>query len=287
MPSTFVRLSKPLDPLAVQTLLAIHRVADSVDVPLLIMGAFARDVWFEHVHGIPAGRATTDIDLGVHVTDWAGFERLRDALLNCGDITPHESRLERLVFRAEQYFDLIPFGGVAEENDSIRWPEDGAVMSVVGFEEASSSAAALRLDDARQSAELKLVTVPNLVVLKLVAWNDRPKERARDVRDIGFILENYLDAGNRERVVFGDATDLLDTEPYDEWIVAARLLGRDINQALKPKTRCAVAQILGREVGSHSHCPLSQGLRKFVQGDFCRARQAVEALHAGLLESGR
>lgn len=287
MSSDCVQLSRPLDPVEVETLVVISAAAERLDIPLLIMGAFARDLWFEHVYGIPTERGTTDIDTAVHVPDWGRFGRLCATLLEHDRIAPVKDRLERLRYSGTQLLDIIPFGGVADAEGVIHWPPEGqTVMSVIGFEEAIAAAASFRLIPNDDSVVFRVVTIPALTVLKLVSWNDRPAVRARDIKDIGFILAHYLEIGNRDRVLSGEHTDLLESPDFDDWQVSARLLGRDMAALLEHRSRDTVSGILGREIEGRSHCPLIQELRRFLSGDFRRTRDVVRSLHAGLTERG-
>jgi predicted nucleotidyltransferase len=52
--------------------------ADSVNTPLLAVGATARELVFNRAYGIPSHRSTTDWDFGASVPDWATFWRLRE-----------------------------------------------------------------------------------------------------------------------------------------------------------------------------------------------------------------
>jgi len=57
-------------------------VAEELNIPFFVVGAFARDLIFEHIHRIPAPRTTLDIDIGVEVASWEEFEKLTSELLN-------------------------------------------------------------------------------------------------------------------------------------------------------------------------------------------------------------
>ena len=48
-----------------------------------------------------------------------------------------------------------------------------------------------------------------LAMLKLTSWNENSVRRQKDASDLVFILRNYLDADNLERL-FGEAPDIVD-----------------------------------------------------------------------------
>lgn len=46
----------------------------------------------------------------------------------------------------------------------------------------------------------KVVSIPGLAILKIVAWSDRGRENPKDAQDLIFIMDNYADAGNLDGV---------------------------------------------------------------------------------------
>ena len=112
----------------------------------LLVGAMARDLWLFYAHGIETGRATTDVDFAVALTDWSAFEALRERLLASGRFRA-ERTLHRLQHASGRRLDLVPFGRVADAHGVIAWPPDGAVrMSVAGYDEALAVARAPHRD---------------------------------------------------------------------------------------------------------------------------------------------
>jgi hypothetical protein len=73
-----------LRPLA-RLLLAVRKAAG--DIPLLLVGATARDVLLVHAYGAEPQRSTEDTDVALAVPDWDTFLRVRDALVASGAFT--------------------------------------------------------------------------------------------------------------------------------------------------------------------------------------------------------
>ena len=158
-------------------------VGDSApDCDFLIVGAMARDVLLHYGHGVPITRATTDIDLGVAVGSWDEFSKLREACLESDHFTSGKPGSHRLIHRSGVPIDLIPFGGVEREDGTIEWPEDNAVMGVLGYREARATAMQVLLPDKMPVAT---VCLPMLAILKLMAWSERhtytPRKDASDL----------------------------------------------------------------------------------------------------------
>ncbi|MCC5842747.1 MAG: hypothetical protein JJU05_00710 [Verrucomicrobia bacterium] len=107
----------------------------------------------------------------------------------------------------------------------------------------------------------KIVSLPMLVVLKIVAVMDREHARhKKDGTDIAFILENYLNAGNGLRLLEGPNADLMAACGNDLDAATARLLGRDMATEMHPDTRNRIRTYLEEQVKSSGRCHLVHGL---------------------------
>ena len=65
--------------------------------------------------------------------------------------------------------------------------------------------------------------------MKLIAYSDRPDERAKDIEDINFIIEKYADM-NLEYIC-NEHYDIMSNN-WDENL-SARVLGRDMKKIMK------------------------------------------------------
>ena len=148
-------------------------------------------------HRLPPGRTTLDLDLALEVE----LAELRPAL----EATPHWSADPKLEHRwlhvGSAVVDLLPIGGSALEDGVLVWPETGARMSLEGFRLLSAHAVRVVEFDVEAAA------APLIALLKMVAWLDRPQERKKDLEDLGFLLDHYLDPLD-ERMFTGEAADL-------------------------------------------------------------------------------
>ena len=106
-------LTGKLDGPAVSLLEDIDRITQSLGIPFFVVGATARDIFLEHIHGIKPQRATRDIDIGIFVPDWKQFHRLKEALITTADFK-QDRREHRLMNRAGIFLDIVPFGQIAK-----------------------------------------------------------------------------------------------------------------------------------------------------------------------------
>jgi predicted nucleotidyltransferase len=220
---------RPLDPSILHILTVVDRVAAEQECPYVIVGATARDLLLYHVFGIPPMRATQDVDFAIAVENWEKFQHLSTALLATDHFAP--SRVEhRLFLKTPQGttkipIDLIPFGGVAEE-DQIAWPPArDTVMTVAGFEDALAASVQVQVS---ATLSLPVVSLAALAILKLFAWQDR-KTSDKDALDLYLVIFTYADAGNIDRL-YDSEIALLEQVNYDLELAGAALVGRDGRQ---------------------------------------------------------
>lgn len=199
------------------------------DADFLIVGAIARDLLLHYGHGVPITRATTDIDLGVAVGSWDEFRKLSDACLESGHFTAGKPGSHRLVHRRGVPLDLIPFGDVERDDGTIEWPEDNAVMGVLGYREARATATQVLLP---KKMTVATVCLPMLAILKLMAWSERHTYTPRkDASDLFLVLGNYLNDENTARL-YEVGAHLLDREDFDYEVAGAWLAGYDALQCV-------------------------------------------------------
>lgn len=223
---------------------AIHRV--SPDLSYFLVGATARDLLLDHAHNIDPGRTTNDVDLALTLDNWVEFERLRVRLIEGGQFAPIGNLAHKLLFEGGSELDLIPFGAIEQDDRTIAWPPDGSVvMSVFGFREVFACTIEVKLP---RKQSLRIVSLPALMVLKLVVWQERRLRRpGTDAHDIAVILRHYLDAGNLERLG-EEAPEVLDNPDFDYEETGAWLLGRDMAELLPQSAHKRVHDLIQQEI---------------------------------------
>jgi len=245
MTTTSPDLSGKIDKAAVSALGRIHQISSSMNIPFFIVGATARDILLEVHYGIESKRATVDIDIAVFIENWNQFKRQREALTGSNDFTPAKD-IQRLLFNERLPVDIVPFGGVASKSNLVEWPPDGSIkMSVTALRECFQHAIQVKISD-KPKLSVNVVSLAGLAILKLVSWDDNSARRQKDASDLVFIIRNYLDAGNLERL-FEEAPDIVDSGEYDYEAGSARLLGRDMSKIAYTSATNRLIEILRRE----------------------------------------
>jgi len=67
-----------IDPLVLEVMRTVDGIAKRNKTDYFLAGATAREIILRHVFGRPSGRRTLDVDFGIAVQDWQGFETLKN-----------------------------------------------------------------------------------------------------------------------------------------------------------------------------------------------------------------
>jgi len=282
-------LSGKIDKFTVELFENIAKVAGSMSVPFFVVGATARDIILKYGYGIETVRATNDIDLGVEVSDWDQYAKLREDLIATGKFKP-TGEPQRLRYQGSALIDIIPFGAIADPDGSFFWPSNQEIeMNTLGFDESYQHSLTVRLKR-EPDLNVKFASQAGLALMKLISWDDRRPERSKDAKDLGFLMRSHIDAGNEERL-FEEEADVIEilqeSGNYDYLRASARLLGRDISAMANPETKGRLLKILEKETGERDHYRLVEDMIDIhvsARSHFEENLALLEELKAGILE---
>jgi predicted nucleotidyltransferase len=281
MPTIFAAQSNPLDPGKAETL---QRLCAAMDRrPMVLVGAFARDLIYSHAHGIALTKNTFDIDISIGVASWAEYRQTCDELIKLNFRNENPAHPEKFTDVNGQEVDLLPFGGLAEDGKTIHWPVDGSPWTISGIQEACDHAWRFPVG----AYELRVAPPCALIYLKLFAAHDRPADRRnKDTADIHFLLQHYVDVTGKDRLLSGGSdADVMPKAVGDLWHAAAWLAGRDMGQILSAGSADVLAAILRTETEGRSHSPVAHSMAPHCGGEFRKARALLHALRAGFEEA--
>lgn len=186
--------------------------------------------------GIKPSRGTKDIDFAIMISSMDEYRALSSSLVEVG-FNPVKAPW---TFYSEEYnvaIDLLPFGEI-EEKDTVHFNKRYLDLHVLGFKEVLENPEEVYIEE-------KIVNIPPLpgmVVLKLVAWSDRPEERENDLADILRIIEHYFEHNYDEIVQFHH--DTFPEKGFDRWTISAEVLGRKAKSYLEKSERLAERVLL-------------------------------------------
>lgn len=290
--STIYRISpERLQPAGMgEAMTALQRGFNQFDIDFYIVGAVARDIWMTQVYNGPDHRTTKDLDLAVFISELTTYEALQVWLTEHEGFVLVQSSAFCLLYPAPTgtvVVDLMPFGAIADEQGNVYLSGRGMErISTVGFAEVLAEAATV---DTSTGEQWRVVTLPGMVVLKLVAWQDRPEKRGKDATDIWNLLAVYFDLAENE--VYTDHLDLFDEEDttaptHFKLLVGARVLGRQVGQLLAAgSVGTRLLALLAEELALGEQSRLARAMsRTGPEQATCLA--ALDALRTGIAEAG-
>ncbi len=204
---------------------SLHRASGNLAIDFYLIGALARDTWFAQ-KGIRA-LGTKDIDIAVMVTDENKFEELKNFLIEKENFTESSSN-EYVLFDSKGHqIDLLPFGRIEIEGKKIIDKKGIVHTNVTGFREVfEHSSEEVNFEN---EFNFRVSTLAGIVILKLIAYDDRPEIRSNDIGDVAVILKHYFDL--ETEMIFEEHAELLAEDDKPEFI-SARVLGRQIRKVL-------------------------------------------------------
>ncbi|HEX7037302.1 MAG TPA: hypothetical protein VF210_16140 [Pseudomonadales bacterium] len=242
MTNELLDISDKLDPGTIAIYRDVADVAREFDIEYLVVGASGRDLILRHAYGMEVQRATNDYDFAFEVADLATYEALRSRLISNG-FQPHRQS-QRLVSPRGVDVDLVPFGDLADDAGNITLPpEHDHKMSVLGFPEALASAQIVRMSR-DPLLDVPVVSLPGLLLLKLIAWGDRPRsKRAKDAQDFRYVIESFIKIPHDVSGIW-EESHYLDRFEGDIDQVAAAVLGRQTRQIADDRSARVVTELL-------------------------------------------
>jgi len=257
----------------------VQAAAKALDIPMMLTGAFARDLHVFYAHGIDTIRQTEDVDFALAIADWPTFARLKQRLVGSERFREVLGAQQRLRHASGLPVDLIPFAGVENADRQIDWPPGGEFrMNVLGFREALATSLSIRLPE---GVVASVVSLPALALLKIIAWQDRHYRAPRkDAQDLALIAANYLDLGNMNRL--GDEFPAwMEEDNFDLTHMGARMLGVDMAKLLDEAGRERLADIVAEQSDAEAPGLLPQ---EMFPPDADRARMLLDGILEGLYE---
>ena len=216
----------------------INKHAKELTIDFLVVGAMARDLVLVHGFGSNIERGTRDVDFGINVASWDEFNALKNGLLQAGyqqDIR----KVQRLSHEGKDglpwEIDIVPFGKIADENNSIFWPpEQDFEMKVHGFSEAFEHALDVQISEA-PNIVIPVASPAGICLLKLVSWLDREFQlKPKDAIDFGYLIQSYSKVPEIFNALYEEGC--MEAQEWDEYKASAMKLGKDVAEIASLET---------------------------------------------------
>ena len=225
---------------------AVEDAFNNLGIDYYVIGALARDIWYSKEKKL--SRATRDADFAILVGTERQFEEVKEYLKAKKDFQDSKGNMFVLISPNGHQIDILPFGAI-EIDEKVQISGTGLTsISVNGFSEVyNSGTAEVQLDTGHH---FKVASLSSIILLKLIAYDDRPEQRAKDGRDVGSILEHYFDLEAEH--IYEHHSDLFTETEKDNELqdIAATVIGREIKATIGENSALLqrVKTILEREI---------------------------------------
>lgn|SRR5690606_16119018 len=258
-----------------ETFDCIDEIMKKINIPYYLIGANAIALQFLK-EKIKPGRATKDIDFAVMLSSLNEYKIITSELEMVG-FRKVEAPWTFYSYKFDVVIDVLPFGEI-EEKHSINFNERFVDLHVLGFREVMEDAIEVQIEE-------KIVNIPPLpgmVILKLIAWSDRPEQRQNDLSDILKIIQHYFDLEWDEIVELH--YDILTNEPFDRMKIAAEVLGRKSRQYLERSDKISerVLMVLQNDLQKASQSMIAREWARILDKDIQYAFELLTAFQKGI-----
>lgn len=243
-----------------EVLAAFSEAAISVNAPWLIIGATARILLLERIYGWPPGLGTQDIDFAVQIGDWDHYGRLCEFIMKNNVFEAERKPTKRFRSKKNRIFDLVPYGGVENEQQQVFWPtHKDDVMTVRGFGSAAKDAIQVLVN---QKLMVSVISPRGLCALKFFAWEERHAQQAgRDAKDIAYLYKN-IESLYPPAKLFGDYPNAVEEADYQIQSAGHYQLGCDVGDLISKNDREFLINLISSELGKHEDSVLCRELHK-------------------------
>ncbi len=259
---------------------ALERGLKKFGIDFFLVGAVARDVWMTAINNFAPSRITRDIDFGVYINENGSYNALREYLIDVEGFSPYKGNDFVLVWKGGVQVDLLPFGAIEQDGVEIHGTDAGSI-SLPGFKEI--------YDYGLPEAELegkhlfKFCTLPGIVLLKLMSYEDRPEVRRDDIKDISMVITRFFNMYSSQ--IYENHSDLFGSDA-NLVKIGTRVIGREIGKIAKvnPDLFSRVDNLLEQNTTNFSSSEIAKIMAEYFDNTVAENMALLQELRKGLLE---
>lgn len=202
----------------------VQKASARIGVDFFGVGALARNVWY--VSNNENSRGTKDVDFGVYVANAKIYNQLKKILINEFSYNNISTNAFCLMSPYGIPLDLLPFGEI-EKSGKVMIEGKGLVsINLDGFSETYANGLVIT---EIENDTIKVCSIPSVVLLKLIAYDDRPAYRLNDPIDIDSIIKHYPDI--ETEMIWGEYNHLYDGNLSHE-AIGIKVLGYELSKII-------------------------------------------------------
>ncbi|OJW81535.1 MAG: hypothetical protein BGO69_09120 [Bacteroidetes bacterium 46-16] len=207
---------------------ALEEAFGACEIDYYLIGAFARDIWYARAE--KKFRTTKDVDFAILVGNHKQYEQVRSYLEEKKGYRSSSTNAFVVLAPDGTAVDLLPFGSI-EIDDGVQLEGKGLTnIKVNGFMEVYEGGT--EHIEVLEGHSFEVATLTAIVLLKLIAYDDRPEKRIKDAGDIANILMNYFEL--EAPMIYEYHNDLFAEDKPERELeeIASVVVGRELNKLL-------------------------------------------------------
>jgi predicted nucleotidyltransferase len=202
----------------------LEEAFEHLNIDFYLIGALARDIWY--ARGDKKFRTTKDVDFAIMISNKEDYKAVRSYLIENKSYREVKTNSFVLLTPAGIQVDILPFGEI-EINDEVKFEGTGLTsIKVNGFNEVYL--AGTETVELSTGHTFKVATLPAIVLLKFIAYDDRREVRAKDARDIINIMLHFFDL--QADLIYESHADLFGGEEMELEEIATIVIGREMKK---------------------------------------------------------
>ncbi|UII21568.1 hypothetical protein [Fulvivirga ligni] len=255
----------------------VDEVMISHNIPYYLIGASA--IALELLKkGNKPNRGTKDIDFAIMISSIHEYDDLTKSFEAKG----FNKVKAPWTFYSPTYnvaVDILPFGEI-EEHDTEQFHQRYSDLHVLGMKEVLEEPEVVQIEN----RFVNIPPLPGMILLKLVAWSDRPEERENDLVDILLIIKYYFEFNYDE--ILDHYYDTFPAEGFDPLIIAAEVLGRKAAQFLKKSDELAerIYMVLDQNIDNEKESDIAKEWARTNDWEIAYAIKILKAFQNGILK---
>lgn len=207
----------------------LERMFRENQIDFYILGGLARDINFIS-EDVRVKRITKDLDVAVYISEPIKYKKLILELVEREGFQKISGNPVRLLHPSDVVVDILPFDERSTSNTTmVRFGPAFSDFNLKGLYEIYTHST--REHIIQEGDHRYQVTTPEgIILLKFIAYNDKPAIRLKDLEDIGQLLKYYFDLNDQD--IYENHNDLFGEEEKLLEQVSARVIGRKIRDIL-------------------------------------------------------
>jgi len=247
---------------------ALEEAFLALGIDYYLIGALARDFWYDRAK--KTYRTTKDADFAILVGSQSQFEAVKQYLRDHKNFQDIKEDSLRMLSPEGVQVDILPFGEF-EIDTKIKFD---ALLEVyrAGTEEV----------DQTTGNSFKVATLPAIVLLKFIAFDEQPEKRLKDPGDIANIIINFFEL--QTELIYDNHPDLFENEERTLDEIGAIVIGREMKKICKDNFELLtrIKTIIKRNVDLQENSILVRKITMEISTTVERVLRLLTALLLGL-----